>query len=214
MTMDRDERIKMLLEMQEHPEHYSEQELEQMLHDTEAQELMEATALLKRAMKHEEFTMSGQEIAGEWKRFAAKHFTCQVPRHGWFKVAASFIGILLIAGLSFAAYHAFYRTTDNRQSSMVNSQCSMVNVQCPMAADSLVRFVDVRLDSMLSIVGNHYGREVCFRDEAPCELRFTITWNCRQPMATFVGSLGEFDGLKLKEEHDTLFVESVETEKE
>ena len=109
--MDRDERIKMLLEMQEHPEHYSEQELEQMLHDTEAQELMEATALLKRAMKHEEFTMSGQEIAGEWQRFAATHFAHQVPRRGWLKVAASFIGILLIAGLSFA----FYWTTDSRQ---------------------------------------------------------------------------------------------------
>ena len=209
--MDRDERIKMLLEMQEHPEHYSEQELEQMLHDTEAQELMEATALLKRAMKHDEFTMSGQEIAGEWQRFAATHFAHQVPRRGWLKVAASFIGILLIAGLSFA----FYWTTDSRQRTTDDGQrTSMVNGQCPMAADSLIRFVDVRLDSMLSIVGKHYGREVCFRDEAPCELRFTITWNRRQPMATFVGSLGEFDGLKLKEEHDTLFVESVETEKE
>ena len=209
--MDRDERIKMLLDMQEHPEHYSEQELEQMLHDTEAQELMEATALLKRAMKHDEFTMSGQEIAGEWQRFAATHFAHQVPRRGWLKVAASFIGILLIAGLSFA----FYWTTDSRQRTTDDGQrTSMVNGQCPMAADSLIRFVDVRLDSMLSIVGNHYGREVCFRDEAPCELRFTITWNRRQPMATFVGSLGEFDGLKLKEEHDTLFVESVETEKE
>ena len=201
----------MLLEMQEHPEHYSEQELEQMLHDTEAQELMEATALLKRAMKHDEFTMSGQEIAGEWQRFAATYFAHQVPRRGWLKVAASFIGILLIAGLSFA----FYWTTDSRQRTTDDGQrTSMVNGQCPMAPDSLIRFVDVRLDSMLSIVGNHYGREVCFRDEAPCELRFTITWNRRQPMATFVGALGEFDGLKLKEEHDTLFVESVETEKE
>ena len=201
----------MLLEMQEHPEHYSEQELEQMLHDTEAQELMEATALLKRAMKHDEFTMSGQEVEDDWQRFAATHFARQVPRRGWLKVAASFIGILLIAGLSFA----FYWTTDSRQWTTDDGQrTSMVNGQCPMAADSLVRFVDVRLDSMLSIVGNHYGREVCFRDEAPCELRFTITWNRRQPMATFVGSLGEFDGLKLKEEHDTLFVESVETEKE
>ena len=201
----------MLLEMQEHPEHYSEQELEQMLHDTEAQELMEDTALLKRAMKHEEFTMSGQEVEDDWQRFAATHFARQAPRRSLFKVAASFIGILLIAGLSFA----FYWTTDSRQRTTDDGQrTSMVNGQCPMAPDSLIRFVDVRLDSMLSIVGNHYGREVCFRDEAPCELRFTITWNRRQPMATFVGSLGEFDGLKLKEEHDTLFVESVETEKE
>ena len=56
--MDRDERMKILLEMQNHPEQFSEQSLEQMLNDTEAQELMEATAQLKRAMKHDEFNMS------------------------------------------------------------------------------------------------------------------------------------------------------------
>ena len=94
--MDRDERTMMLLDMQEHPEHYSEQELEQMLHDAEAQELMEATAQLKRAMKHDEFTMSGQETEDDWQRFAATHFARQAPRRSLFKVAASFIGILLI----------------------------------------------------------------------------------------------------------------------
>ena len=205
--MDRDERMKMLLEMQEHPEHYSEQELEQVLNDTEAQELMEATALLKRAMKHEEFTMSGQEIAGEWQRFAAKHFTRQVPRHGWFKVAASFVGILLIAGLSFAAYHAFYRTTDNRQSSMVNSQCSMVNVQCTMAGDSLVRFVDVRLDSMLTVVVKHYGKVAYFRDDTSRAMKLITKWNPADSLLAFIEHLNMFDYLHLTLEGDTVFVE-------
>ena len=58
--MDRDSKIKKLLDMQEHPEQYSEQELEQMLRDTEAQELMEATAQLKQAMTWERL-QSGTE---------------------------------------------------------------------------------------------------------------------------------------------------------
>ena len=57
-------------------------------------------------MKHDEFTMSGQEIEDDWQRFAATHFARQ---RSLFKVAASFIGILLIAGLSYA----FYRIMDN-----------------------------------------------------------------------------------------------------
>ncbi len=202
--MDRDERIKKLLDMQEHPELFSEQELEQMLHDTEAQELMEATALLKRAMKHDEFTMSGQEIAGEWQRFAVKHFTRQVPRHGWLKVAASFIGILLIAGLSYA----FYWTTDSRQRTTdVNGQWSMVNGQRQVAADSLIRFVDVRLDSMLTVVAGHYGKAVRFRDDASPAMKLITKWNPADSLLAFIEHLNMFDYLHLTLEGDTVFVE-------
>lgn len=206
--MDRDEKMKMLLDMQEHPEHYSEQELEQMLHDTEAQELMEATALLKRAMKHSEFTMSGQEIAGEWQRFAATHFAHQAPRRGWLKVAASFIGILLIAGLSFA----FYRTMDNRQQTTDDGQRTSDNRQCSMAGDSLVRFVDVRLDSMLTVVGKHYGKVAYFRDDASRAIKLITKWNPADSLAAFIEHLNMFDYLHLTLEGDTIFVESANDE--
>ena len=206
--MDRDEKMKMLLDMQEHPEHYSEQELEQMLHDTEAQELMEATALLKRAMKHDEFTMSGQEIAGEWQRFAATHFAHQAPRRGWLKVAASFIGILLIAGLSFA----FYRTMDNRQQTTDDGQRTSDNRQCSMAGDSLVRFVDVRLDSMLTVVGKHYGKVAYFRDDASRAIKLITKWNPADSLAAFIEHLNMFDYLHLTLEGDTIFVESANDE--
>ena len=42
--MERDEKIQLLLDMQEHPEQFSEQELQAMLDDPEVRELMEATA--------------------------------------------------------------------------------------------------------------------------------------------------------------------------
>ena len=202
--MDRDERIKKLLDMQEHPELFSEQELEQMLHDTEAQELMEATALLKRAMKHDEFTMSGQEVEDDWQRFAATHFAYQAPRRSWFKVAASFIGILLIAGLSFA----FYWTTDSRQRTTdVNGQWSMVNGQSSMAADSIVRFADVRLDSMLTVVAGHYGKAVRFCDDVSPTMKLITKWNPADSLLAFIEHLNMFDYLHLTLEGDTVFVE-------
>ena len=208
--MDRDERTMMLLDMQEHPEHYSEQELEQMLHDAEAQELMEATAQLKRAMKHDEFTMSGQETEDDWQRFAATHFARQAPRRSLFKVAASFIGILLIAGLSFA----FYWTTDSRQRTTAGGQRSMVNVQCSMAGDSLVRFADVRLDSMLTVVAGHYGKAVRFRDDASPAMKLITKWNPADSLSVFIEHLNMFDCLHLTLEGDTIFVESVNDEED
>ena len=72
-----------------------------------------------------------------------------------------------------------------------------------------VRFSDVRLDSVLAVVSAHYEQQVQFLDEAPRELRFTITWNCEDSLATFIETLNEFDGLRLYNKQDTIFVKSI-----
>ena len=55
--MEKDKKIQLLLDVQEHPELFSEQALQSMLDDPEVRELMEATALLKHAMISEEVTV-------------------------------------------------------------------------------------------------------------------------------------------------------------
>ena len=52
--MERDEKIQLILDMQEHPEQFSEQALQAMLDDPEVCQLMEATTQLKQAMKTED----------------------------------------------------------------------------------------------------------------------------------------------------------------
>ena len=103
--MDRDEKIKMLLEMQDHPEQFSDEALEQMLNDAEAQELMDAPAQLKRAIINDEFTVSEKDVEDEWKEFASKHFAKQKPQYNWLKMAAMFIGILFFFFFSFTSIH-------------------------------------------------------------------------------------------------------------
>ena len=112
--MEKNEKIQMLLDMQEHPENYSEQELKTMLKDPEVRELMEATALLKQAMIWERLQV-GERSSGmnarknavnvdaEWQRFAGQHIADSKPRRGWMKVAAVFLGVLFVSGITFAA---------------------------------------------------------------------------------------------------------------
>ena len=71
------------------------------------------------------------------------------------------------------------------------------------------RFSDVRLDSILSVVAAHYKQQVQFLDEAPRNLRFTITWDREDSLATFITMLNEFDGLQVTEERDTVFVKTL-----
>ena len=54
----------------------------------------------------------------------------------------------------------------------------------------------------------HYGKAVCFRDSTTRELRLSTMWDCEDSLAVFISTLNEFDGLRLKDEGDTLFVES------
>ena len=68
--MERDKEIQLLLDMQEHPEQFSEQELKAMLDDPEVRELMEATAELKQAMMADDDKANKHDADAEWQRFA------------------------------------------------------------------------------------------------------------------------------------------------
>ena len=116
--MERNEKIQMLLDMQEHPENYLEQELKTMLEDPEVCELMEGTALLKQAMIWENTRKNAVNVDTEWQRFAGQHIIDSKPRSRWLKIAASFIGVLLVSGMAFAAIH-IVRMVNNKKAETV-----------------------------------------------------------------------------------------------
>ena len=101
--MEKDKKIQLLLDMQEHPEQFSEQALQTMLDDPEVRKLMEATTQLKQAMLSDENDVNN--VDAEWQRFAQTHLTEQKPERSWLKIAATFIGILMMSGIAFAAIH-------------------------------------------------------------------------------------------------------------
>ena len=127
------------------------------------------------------------------------------------KIAAIFLAAAFLGGLSLAAY----RILSPRINSPQPEQVSAPSLQGRAGGESaLVRFTDIRLDSILTVVSAHYEQQVKFFDEAPRELRFTITWNSEDSLATFIMTLNEFDGLHLCNKQDTIFVESVEAKEE
>ena len=71
----------------------------------------------------------------------------------------------------------------------------------------LLLFADVRLDSMLAIVSQHYGKAVFFGDEELKALHIHTKWNREDSLAAFIENLNELDGLSLTEQRDTIFVQ-------
>ena len=124
--MTEEQRIEWLLELQEHPEQLTDEQLQQILADDEMRQLVQQLGFAKRAFKHDELKSDTSDMDAEWEKFAASHaeeldaldegerlrvgdgtsgmrkprFASLLTPH---KIAASFIGVLLASGIAFAA---------------------------------------------------------------------------------------------------------------
>ena len=155
-----------------------------------------------RGMKNEELKSPATPEGNSYFSLFTFHFSLK-------KIAAIFLAAVFLGGLAWA----FVPLLRPKEEASPTAEVTTLPLKGEQGG-GLLSFANVRLDSILTVVAGHYGLEVSFRDEAPRELRFTVTWNRRLPIAAFVSSLNEFDGLLLTEERDTLFVESVETKEE
>ena len=133
--------------------------------------------------------------------------------HRWRNMAAALVGVLLVVGgLAFAAVRlTFLRQEEPLCSDSIAAQRKE---ETRAESDSITCFRNTRLDSLLLVVGSHYRHAVVFIDEEPQSLRFSIDWNHERPLADFLATINEFEGLQLTAERDTLYVESVEEERE
>lgn len=132
--------------------------------------------------------------------------------HRWRNMAAALAGVLVVGSLTFAAVRlaSLWQEEPAHSDAIATKEREMVSAE----GDSLTCFRNVRLDSLLLVVGSHYHHAVVFIDKEPQSLRFSIDWNHERPLADFLATVNEFEGLQLTAERDTLYVESVEEERE
>ncbi len=103
--MKEEKTIRQLLEMLDNPEAYTEQEIRDIInHDEETREAYRLMVEAKRSSRHTH-TNNLTNVDAAWKRFNQKR-KAKKQRFSWMKIAASFIIVLLITGVSFAAYRA------------------------------------------------------------------------------------------------------------
>ncbi len=196
--MTEEQRIEWLLELQEHPEQLTDEQLQQLLADDEMHQLVQQLGFAKRAFKHDELKNDTPDVDAEWEKFAACHAEeldaldegerlrvgdgtsgIHKPRLRAYlaprKIAASFIGVLLASGIAFAAIQ-------------------------------VVRFNNVPLDSMLTAIATAHGVEVEFENEAARQLRFHFVWKREDSLTRVLEKLNTFEAVNIGIEDKTLVV--------
>lgn len=212
--MEKDEKIQLLLDMQEHPEQFSEQALQTMLDDPEVRDLMEATAQLKQAMMSDENDVSN--VDAEWQRFAQTHLTGQKPERSWLKIAATIIGILMLSGIAFAAIHIIRHTSNAgvepqkpiQETTVANPhQLPADTVKTDSIPPKVVRYDEATLEQILTDMADHYGLTLNWKSEEVKTLRLFYIWNKQLSASESTKQLNNFERFHIELNDSIITVE-------
>ena len=225
--MTEEKRIEWLLELQEHPEQLTDEQLQQILADDEMRQLVQQLGFAKRAFKHDALKNDTPDVEGEWEKFAASHSEeLEILDEGEYKprlraylaphkIAASFIGVLLASGIAFAAIQVVRNISTPKPQQPTTEQTTDINQVAPLPADTVQAdtipvepyvFNNVPLDSMLTAIAAAHRVQVEFENEAARQLRFHFIWKREDSLDRVVEKLNTFEAVNIVEEDKTLVV--------
>ena len=206
--------IRQLLEMLDNPDAYTEQEIRDIInHDEDTRETYRLMTEIKRSSRHRQDNKS-VDIDAAWQRFNKRHMP---KRHGagWMKIAASFIGVLLISGITFAAIH-IVRQYQEPEPPLTADTIAVVNStptthQSSLPEDTVtvqpVVYENIPLEKMLSEIAAYYDVKVTFTNEEVRGLRFRFVWNPRQGIEQVISDLNQFERLTVTRKDNLITVE-------
>jgi len=218
------DKLELLLDMIEHPERYTEQQISELLADEEIRKHYDVMVQLRGAyLKKEDPPLTLPQREGvvtfeDESTLPSKHSTPSLigrvrggsPLH---RIAAIFLAAAFLGSLAWAFVPLLHTKKEASQTAEVTT--------LPLEGErggglsggvDLLSFSNLPLDSILSVVSAHYNCEVCFRDSAAMGMKFITTWNPEDSLAAFIEHLNMFDGLHLTLQDDTIFVESTNDE--
>ena len=130
------------------------------------------------------------------------------------KIAASFIGILIITGVTFAAIQIWKGAPEAQTSTTEAQTPDTVEVKQQPASlasgeqDEATRvvFEDTELGTMLNQMAAHYQYEVVYKSNAAKHTRLYFTWDKTTPIEDVVATFNKFDRIHISIEDRQLIV--------
>ena len=190
----------------------SNDNLEQLLRQMYAQE-----------SHHDEDIDTSDIIDEEWTKFEAEHFkdgrnsSSSILHffHSTKKMAALFIGVLILSGITYAAIHMISSNPQSEQVDQIvavdKAQPSTINAQQSASADSTiiqpVVFENAELGRILQEIASFYQCEVVYKKEKTKRVRLFFTWDKKQSLDQVVETFNKFERFHIAKENQKLIVE-------
>ena len=202
-----------LLKMLERPEQYTERQWQDILADDECRELYTLMSMTQSAIDaaraDEEIT--DNMIDAEWQRFKSEKQEVKSERYSFLKIAAMFVGILMLSGIAFAAIHiASHNNAPKAQDEVItNSQPSTSRSQLAESDTIPLQprlYDNVPLGEIFEELSGFYNVKVVYRNEDAPRLRLFYQWKPEYTLEKVVEMLNNFEWIQIQAENDTLFI--------
>lgn len=182
--------IEKLLRMMERPQDFTDEELQQLMDDPDIQ-------------AYYELMVQAEE------GFAQRKTKREKGLRLW-KIAAMFIGIILLSGITYAAVHITrgQEPEERKQENVVVTkvQPAVANRQ-QSDSDSIRTFVNTELEQILSELADHYHVDVDFRNEQTRHIRLYTKWDTTAPLSQMIDRLNNFERINIRQTENHLIAE-------
>ena len=200
------QRIEQLLEMQEHPERFTDQQIRQAFaDDPELKVMMEQLAFAKRTLKNEEVQRANPSVDDEWEKFVAAHK--KQPRilllKRLSKIAAIFIGIVFFAGATIAALH---HAKGKSEQTAENATQATSPVKSDTASLEPTVFDKATLEKIVQDIAAAHHAGVEIRNAKARELRLHFVWKREDSLLRVVERLNNFEAVNIAVEDNKIIV--------
>jgi hypothetical protein len=200
--------------MLDNPDAYTEQEIQDIINRDE--DTRETYRLMVAAKRSSRLRQADKpiDVDAAWQKLNQKVHPKQ-HSFGWMKIAASFIGIMLVSGITFAAIQIVryaQQHTPKTEEVINNTKPAITTPSDPLPTDTTavsqpVIYDNIPLEKMLSEISAHYDAKVTFVNDEARGLRFRFVWDPQKGIGQVVSDLNQFERLTVTLKDDVITVE-------
>lgn len=193
----------LLFRMMEQPQAYTDQQWQEIFSDEECRELYTLMTKTQSAFDAQK-DIDDETIDAEWKRLSAS------SNRSWLRVAAIFIGVLMLSGITFAAIHIIHDSTviqePQPEEQPIKQQTVPTDTINNIVHSGPVLFDNVTLDSIAKNIAAYYHIEMDMQNEQARQLRFYFLWQPNDSLQEVIDKLDMFEQVDMAIEHGKLIV--------
>ena len=213
-NMNKDEKRLMLFDMQEHPDKYTDEQIEHLLADEEVKEFLRDLAMARMAGK--KATPKKVDVDKAWKEFSNGSYRNRM------KIAASIVGIIFLSGVALAAVQNGWlnistsdKVVDNKvmteqivpSNTLANDSIKAMTVEPTDSLDMKpVVFDNAELGTILMQMADFYHVKVEYMNANTQHVRLFFNWNKTKTLEQNMELLNAFDRIQIEYADGTLIV--------
>ncbi len=213
-NMNKNEKRMIFFDMQEHPEKYTDEQIEHLLADEEVKVFLRDLAMARMAGK--KATPKKVDVDKAWKEFSNGSYRNRM------KIAASIVGIIFLSGVALAAvqngwlnFSTSDKVVDNKamaeqivpSNTLANDSIKAMTVE---PTDSLdikpVVFDNAELGTILMQMADFYHVKVEYMNANTQHVRLFFNWNKTKTLEQNMELLNAFDRIQIEYADGTLIV--------